>query len=195
MVGIFLTRTIPRGLSADATADAIHAQGGLVSIPHPYDPFRARISARRPLIALAEAGKIDMVEVFNSRVTFQRHNQEAADFAARYGIPGIAASDSHSRFEIAMSFNVLPAFDDAAEPEGAAARQRLARSAFHRPHPRHHPLGGVAEHVRRLARQAAPPPARSWARSDPRRWRRSRSSRPAPAELPEPNDPEAQERG
>ena len=41
VVGIFLTRTIPRGLSADATADAIHAQGGLVSIPHPYDPFRA----------------------------------------------------------------------------------------------------------------------------------------------------------
>ena len=41
VVGLFLERTIPRGLSADATADAIHAQGGLVSIPHPFDPFRA----------------------------------------------------------------------------------------------------------------------------------------------------------
>src|SRR4026208_2541216 len=40
VVGIFLQRTTPRGLSADETADAIHEQGGLVSIPHPYDPFR-----------------------------------------------------------------------------------------------------------------------------------------------------------
>lgn len=115
VVGLFLERTIPRGLSADATADAIHAQGGLVSIPHPYDPFRPSHIREEPLIRLAEAGKIDAVEVFNSRVTLQRHNQRAADFAARYGIPAIAASDSHSSFEIAMSFNALPPFETAAE--------------------------------------------------------------------------------
>ncbi len=114
VVGLFLTRTIPRGLSANETADAIHAQGGLVSIPHPFDPFRASHIREEPLTRLAEAGKIDAVEVFNSRVTFQRHNLQAAEFAARYGIPGIAASDSHSSFEIAMSFNTLPPFDDAA---------------------------------------------------------------------------------
>jgi hypothetical protein len=115
VVGLFLTRTIPRGLSADETADAIHDQGGLVSIPHPFDPFRAAHIRERPLTMLAEAGKIDAIEVFNSRVTFGRHNQEAAEFAARYGIPGIAASDSHSSFEIAMSCNVMPDFSTAAE--------------------------------------------------------------------------------
>lgn len=115
VVGIFLTETIPPGLSADATADAIHEQGGLVSVPHPYDPFRASHIREEPLLRLAEAGKIDMVEVFNSRVTFQRHNQQAAELAARYGLPAIAASDSHSALEVAMSFNVLPAFSTAAE--------------------------------------------------------------------------------
>lgn len=115
VVGIFLRRTIPRGLSADETADAIHEQGGLVSIPHPFDPFRASHIRRAPLEHLAEAGKIDMVEVFNSRVTFQRHNQEAAEFAALHRIPGIACSDSHSSFEIAMSFNALPDFSGADE--------------------------------------------------------------------------------
>jgi hypothetical protein len=60
-------------------------------------------------------GKIDAIEVFNCRVTFQRHNQEAAEFAHRYGIPGIAASDSHSSFEVAMAFNAMPAFDSAEE--------------------------------------------------------------------------------
>ncbi|HET7140883.1 MAG TPA: PHP domain-containing protein [Candidatus Limnocylindria bacterium] len=115
VVGVFLERTIPRGLSADETADAIHEQGGLVSIPHPYDPFRASHIREEPLLALLEAGKVDMIEVFNSRVTFQRHNLDAAELAARYGVPGIAASDSHSSFEIAMSFNALPAFSSADE--------------------------------------------------------------------------------
>ncbi|MDQ4036596.1 MAG: PHP domain-containing protein [Chloroflexota bacterium] len=119
VVGIFLTKTIPRGLSAKETADEIHRQGGLVSIPHPFDPFRGSHIREGPLRNLAELGKIDMVEVFNCRVTLQRHNQEAAEFARRYGIAGIAASDSHSSFEVAMAFNALPAFDSAHELKAA----------------------------------------------------------------------------
>ena len=115
VVGIFLQRTIPRGLSADETADAIHEQGGLVSIPHPFDPFRQSHIREQPLVALLEAGKVDMMEVFTSRVTLQRHNLAAAELAARYDVPGIACSDSHSAFEIAMSFNALPAFSTADE--------------------------------------------------------------------------------
>ena len=88
VVGIFLTKTIPRGLCANETADEIHRQGGLVSIPHPFDPFRASHIKEGPLRNLAEVGKIDMVEVFNCRVTFQRHNQEAAEFAQHTGSRG-----------------------------------------------------------------------------------------------------------
>ncbi len=119
IVGIFLVETIPPGLSADATADAIHAQGGLVSIPHPYDPFRRSHIRAAPLLALAAAGKIDAIEVFNSRVTFSRHNEEAALLASRFGIPGIACSDAHSGLEVAMSFNALPAFETADELRAA----------------------------------------------------------------------------
>ncbi len=126
VVGLFLQRTIPRGLTADETADEIHAQGGLVSIPHPFDPFRPSHIRRLPLEKLARAGKIDMLEVFNSRVTFSRHNEQAAEFAARHGIPGIACSDSHSAFEVAMSFNALPAFENADE-----LREGLAENEWH----------------------------------------------------------------
>jgi predicted metal-dependent phosphoesterase TrpH len=115
VVGLFLESTIPRGLTADQTADAIHAQGGLVSIPHPFDPFRNAHIREEPLERLAEAGKIDAVEVFNCRVTLSRHNLQAAGFAARYRIPGIAASDTHSAYEIAMASNVLRPFSTAAE--------------------------------------------------------------------------------
>jgi predicted metal-dependent phosphoesterase TrpH len=115
VVGIYLTKTIPRGLSAKETADEIHRQGGLVSIPHPFDPFRGSHIREGPLINLAEIGKIDAVEVFNCRVSLQRHNLEAAEFAQRYDIPGIACSDAHSRFEVAMAFNALPPFETAEE--------------------------------------------------------------------------------
>ena len=119
VVGLFLTETIPRGLSADETADEIHRQGGLVSIPHPFDPFRNAHIREEPLTALAEAGKIDMVEIYNCRVTLQRHNQEAAEFATRYGLPGIAASDTHSGMEVAMASNVMPPFSTADELRAA----------------------------------------------------------------------------
>ena len=115
IVGLFLSRTIPRGLSAEATADEIHAQGGLVSIPHPYDPFRRSHIGEAALLRLADAAKIDAIEVFNSRVTLSRHNQLAADLAGQYRIPGIACSDTHSGLEVAMSFNALPAFSTADE--------------------------------------------------------------------------------
>ena len=154
VVGIFLTTTIPRGLSANETADEIHRQGGLVSIPHPFDPFRGSHIKEGPLRNLAEIGKIDMIEVFNCRVTFQRHNQEAAEFAHRYGIPGIAASDSHSSFEIAMATNALPPFDRRRCAPCRTAGERVARHPVERLHPRHHPLGGLEEHVRHVARQA-----------------------------------------
>jgi predicted metal-dependent phosphoesterase TrpH len=126
VVGIFLERTIPRGLSANETADEIHRQGGLVSIPHPFDPFRGAHIREGPLRNLAEIGKIDMIEVFNCRVTFQRHNDEAAEFAKRFGITGIAASDTHSSFEVAMAFNAMPAFDSA-----DALRASLEENEWH----------------------------------------------------------------
>jgi predicted metal-dependent phosphoesterase TrpH len=126
VVGLFLQRTIPRGLSANETADEIHRQGGLVSIPHPFDPFRASHIKEGPLRNLAETRKIDMVEIFNCRVTFQRHNTDAAEFAARYGIPGIAASDSHSSFEVAMASNAMPHFETADE-----LRRSLTENEWH----------------------------------------------------------------
>ena len=121
VVGLFLTKTIPRGLSSKETADEIHRQGGLVSIPHPFDPFRGSHIKEGPLRNLAETNRIDCVEVFNCRITLQRHNEEAAEFAERYGIPGIAASDSHSSFEVAMAFNALPPFESAEELKAGLA--------------------------------------------------------------------------
>jgi predicted metal-dependent phosphoesterase TrpH len=121
IVALFISETIPRDLPAEVTADAIREQGGLVSVPHPFDPFRRSHITADALGRLATSNRIDLIEVFNSRVTFSRHNQEAADFAARHGIGGVACSDSHTGMEVAMSFNTLPAFRTAAELRAALA--------------------------------------------------------------------------
>jgi len=119
VVGIFLQRTIPRGLTAAQTADEIHAQGGLVSIPHPFDPFRASHIRRAPLEGLAAAGKIDMIEVFNSRGMLSRHNEEAAEFALEHGLPGVSVSDAHSIMEVGVAYTALEG--DPSTPAGLLA--------------------------------------------------------------------------
>jgi len=195
VVGIFLERTIPRGLTAEQTADEIHAQGGLVSIPHPFDPLRASHIRRVPLEGLAAAGKIDMIEVFNSRVTFARHNQQAAEFAARHGIPGIACSDTHSAFEVAMSFNALPAFATADE-----LREGLVENEWHgsRSTVLIHltTRWAVWSNIVRgwLGRGTATAPVLG--PEPPKRVEKEPIEAPAPSELPNPGDPEASdERG
>jgi len=40
LIGLFLERPVPPGLSAAETAAAIHDQGGIVCLPHPFDGFR-----------------------------------------------------------------------------------------------------------------------------------------------------------
>src|SRR3990172_5297174 len=51
VIGLSLERTVPPGLSALGTIAAIHEQGGLAGIPHPFDRFRvsgmARLSGQR----------------------------------------------------------------------------------------------------------------------------------------------------
>lgn len=194
VVGLFLQRTIPRGLSADETADEIHAQGGLVSIPHPFDPFRGSHIREVPLTRLAEAGKIDVVEVFNSRVTLQRHNRLAAEFAARYGLPGIACSDSHASYEVAMSTNVLPPFDSAAELRAALPYNRW-----------HASRSTIMVHVTTrwavwtniargwMGRETAAAPVLG--PEPPAQVEKEPIARPGQQELPDPYDPEASSNG
>jgi predicted metal-dependent phosphoesterase TrpH len=190
VVGLFLQRTVPRGLSADETADAIHEQGGLVSIPHPYDPFRQSHIREEPLFALLEAGKVDMIEIFNSRVTLHRHNLRAAELAARYKVPGIACSDSHSSFEIAMSFNAMPAFATADELRAAllendwhGSRSTVLIHLTTR--------WAVWSNIVRgwLGRETATAPVLG--PEPPRRVEKEPIERPTAEELPKPQDPEA----
>lgn len=118
LVAIFIERAVPPGMSALETIAAIREQGGLVGIPHPFDRTRGygRKSGADPA---AIAGAVDWVEIYNARVIGSGANEKAALFAREYSLPGLCASDSHTVFEVGVSYNIVEG--DPSTPAGMLA--------------------------------------------------------------------------
>jgi predicted metal-dependent phosphoesterase TrpH/glycosyltransferase involved in cell wall biosynthesis len=92
VIGLFLERKIPRGMTMAETIAEIRRQDGLVYIPHPFDRLHS-VPDYEHLLAMVE--EIDILEVFNPRVALTAFNEEAERFAAKYRIVPGAGSDSH----------------------------------------------------------------------------------------------------
>jgi glycosyltransferase involved in cell wall biosynthesis len=92
VIGLFIEEKIPRGMSLKETIDAIHAQGGLAYVPHPFDRLHS-VPDYEYLLKVIE--DIDILEVFNARVAVPGFNEEARRFAAKYRVVAGAGSDSH----------------------------------------------------------------------------------------------------
>jgi predicted metal-dependent phosphoesterase TrpH/glycosyltransferase involved in cell wall biosynthesis len=92
VIGLFLEREIPRGLSFGDTIAAIREQGGLVYVPHPFDRLHAIPDPRTLHRHLAD---IDVLEVYNARLLFEAFNDEALRFARKYNLTMGAGSDAH----------------------------------------------------------------------------------------------------
>ena len=110
LIGLYLERAVPPGLSAAETAAAIHEQGGLVGLPHPFDRFRSSggtqaADQQRALDVLAAA--VDYIEIHNARA-YRDANPLAAAFAESRGLPGTASSDAHSVMELGVAQTVVP---------------------------------------------------------------------------------------
>ncbi|HZP80222.1 MAG TPA: PHP domain-containing protein [Chthonomonadaceae bacterium] len=94
VIGLFLEERIPPRLSAAETMEAIHAQGGLVYLPHPFDKRRARRTGGGSLLAILD--QVDIVEAFNGKVGQDRYNALAEEFARRHGKLCGGGSDAHA---------------------------------------------------------------------------------------------------
>jgi predicted metal-dependent phosphoesterase TrpH/glycosyltransferase involved in cell wall biosynthesis len=92
VIGLFIEEKIPRGMTMKETIDAIHAQGGLAYVPHPFDRLHSVPDYEH---LLKVVGDIDVLEVFNARVAVRGFNEEAQRFADKYRLVAGAGSDSH----------------------------------------------------------------------------------------------------
>ena len=113
VMGMFLKERIPSGIPLEKAIDAIKEQGGLVNIPHPFDPMRGLRLNADEFEKLAP--RIDIIEVFNARVLAAQNNNKAVDFAKAHNLPGTAGSDSHSIDEIGSVEVELNDFNTPAE--------------------------------------------------------------------------------
>lgn len=113
VIGLFIKENIQPNLSLRETMERIKMQGGLVNVPHPFDGLR------KNAVDIDELEKnvdlIDMLEVFNSRICFNRANRLAIRFASRFGILPVCGSDAHFGIEIGKSILTIAPFTTATD--------------------------------------------------------------------------------
>ncbi len=124
LICLFLESAIPSGMPVLETIEAARDQGALVGIPHPFDRHRASILLDPELEDLA--GRIDWLETWNARIIAGTGNQQAAAFAEKHGLPGVAVSDAHSILEVSVAYSTM-----AGDPATSAGFREALPSVAH----------------------------------------------------------------
>lgn len=93
LIGLFLHENIPAGLTPEQTVAAIRDQGGLVLLPHGFDPLK--VHRLKPAALERIADQIDIVEIFNARISRPTWNRAASTWATQHTRAVSAGSDAH----------------------------------------------------------------------------------------------------
>ena len=109
LIGLFLEDEVPSGLTALETVHRIKDQGGLVSIPHPFDGLRSSVISPEALEDVLPHA--DIIEVFNARNVSNKADQRALELARIHGVTGTAVSDAHTLMELGRTYATLTEFD------------------------------------------------------------------------------------
>ncbi len=132
VIGLFLTERLPWGLTAREAAERVRGQGGLVYVPHPFDPTRHCLREAE-LDELVSLGLIDALEVFNAKTPLASLNDRAAAYAAEHGLAAGAGSDAHVPEAIGAAYLEMLDFDGPGEFRSALAEARVVGHHFDRP--------------------------------------------------------------
>ena len=131
IIGLFLTERLPFGISAMEAAHRIRDQGGIVYVPHPFDPMRANLRERE-LREVVEAGMVDAIEVRNAKTSLEHLNHQAADFAVAHDLAAGAGSDAHIPEALGAAYVEMPDFDGPADFLDALRRGHVVGHHFDR---------------------------------------------------------------
>jgi len=99
IMGLFLGKPVKRGLSVEDTVDAIHGQGGLAIVPHPFMPVFFGSIQPEMLRRLIEKHQVDGIEmVFTVPIGARRRKQLDEFYAANREQLGAALGGSDCHF-------------------------------------------------------------------------------------------------
>lgn len=132
IIGLFLTERLPGGIGLLEAAARIRDQGGLVYIPHPFDPMR---NCLRPddIDLLVSEGLVDGIEGRNAKTSLESLNRRATDYGIGNGLFVGAGSDAHVPDAVGAAYVEMPDFDDPASFLAAIGRGRLIGHHFDEP--------------------------------------------------------------
>jgi predicted metal-dependent phosphoesterase TrpH len=109
IIGLFLSKTVPKGLAPQEAIRQIQRQRGLVYIPHPFETIRKGI---QPETAEEVKKDVDIVEIFNSRAIGRGKPQEAWEFAKREKLAMAASGDAHVAWGVGHSYSLIAALPE-----------------------------------------------------------------------------------
>ena len=109
IIGLFLEETVRPYFTAEETIEAIHEQGGLALVPHPFCSWR-RGSALRQDALTAVTSCVDIIEGFNGRTLREGENRAAREFAAKAKKPFSVGSDAHLPIDLGRYWLELEPF-------------------------------------------------------------------------------------
>jgi predicted metal-dependent phosphoesterase TrpH len=126
LIGLFLTETISPNMTIAETVAAIHLQGGLVYIPHPFETRRKGLQ-KEVLEEIHE--EIDIVEVYNGRALFRGKPVLAESFAKAYQFPEAASSDAHGYAGMGRTYSIVSQI-----PTPKNVKKLLQTASLHKQH-------------------------------------------------------------
>jgi predicted metal-dependent phosphoesterase TrpH len=106
IIGLFLREKIPAGLTPEETVERIKDQGGLVLIPHGFDPLKRWRLKPDALARISDS--VDIVETFNARISRPRWNRAAVSWAEAHGVLMSAGSDAHTLKDVGSAWVEVP---------------------------------------------------------------------------------------
>lgn len=134
IIGLFLTERIPQGLLPPEGARRIRDQGGLVYVPHPFDPMRNCMRAEDIDLLVAE-GLVDGIEGRNGKTSLESLNAKAVEYGEQHGLFIGAGSDAHVPNAFGAAYVEMPDFDGPTEFATAIRSGRLVGHHFDEPRP------------------------------------------------------------
>jgi predicted metal-dependent phosphoesterase TrpH len=134
LIGLFLSERVPQGLGPVESAQRIRDQGGVVYVPHPFDPMRNALRHDEIDLLVGE-GLIDVIEGLNAKTSLASLNQRAVDYGTEHGLAIGAGSDAHVPAAIGAAYLVMPDFDGPASFKASVARGRVVGHHYDEPRP------------------------------------------------------------
>ena len=134
IIGLFLTERLPGGIGLIEAAERIRDQGGLVYIPHPFDPMRNCLQPD-DIDLLVREGLVDGIEGRNSKTSLESLNRKAQEYGRANDLFIGAGSDAHVPNAFGAAYLEMPDFDDPASFLTAVAESRVVGHHYDKPRP------------------------------------------------------------